>query len=88
MSPNEIQLCHTKKRNSRRKKSILGQFLAKNGQNWEKIGETALFELVLQKNEDFFQKSGSVQILSKTIPSFNWKEKKIDDRDQTTLTKV
>ena len=88
MSPNEIQLCHAKKRNSRRKKSILGQFLAKNGQNWEKIGETAHFELILQKNEDIFQKSGSIRLLSNTVPSFNWKEKKIDDRAQTTLKKV
>ena len=45
--------------------------MAKNGQNWEKIGETANFELILQKNEDVFQKSGSVQLLSNTIPSFN-----------------
>ena len=67
------------------KKTILRQFLAKNGQNWEKIGETAHFELILQKNEDFFQKSGSVQLLSNTVPSFNWKEKKIDDRAQTCL---
>ena len=70
------------------KKSILGQFLAKNGQNWEKIGETAHFELILQKNEDIFQKSGSIRLLSNTVPSFNWKEKKIDDRAQTTLKKV
>ena len=70
------------------KKSSLRQFLGKNGQNWEKIGETAHFELILQKNEDFFQKSGSVQLLSNTVPSFNWKEKNIDGRDQTTITKV
>ena len=88
MSPNEIQLCHAKKRNSRRKKNILGQFLAKTGQIWEKIGETAQFELILQKNEDFFQKSESVQLLSNTVPGFNWKEKKIDDRAQTTLKKI
>ena len=77
-----------KKRNSRRKKNILRQFLAKNGQIWEKMGETAHFELILQNNEDFIQKSGSVQLFSNTIPSFNWKEKKIDGRAQTTLKKV
>ena len=71
-----------------KKKTILRQFLAKNGQNWEKIGETAHFELILQKNEDFFQKSGSVQLLSNTVPSFNWKEKKIDGRAQTTPKKI
>ena len=59
-----------------------------NGQNWEKIGETAHFELILQKNEDFFQKSGSIRLLSNTVPSFNWKEKKIDDRAQTTPKKI
>ena len=56
------------------KKTFSGSFwpkMAKNGQNWEKIGETAHFELILQKDEDFFQKSGSVQLLSNTIPSFN-----------------
>ena len=70
------------------KKSILRQFLAKNGQNWEKIGETAHFELILQKNEDIFQKSGSIRLLSNTVPSFNWKEKKIDGRAQTTPEKI
>ena len=70
------------------KKSILRQFLAKKGQNWEKIGETAHFELILQKNEDFFQKSGSVQLLSNTVPSFNWKEKKIGWGTKTTLKKI
>ena len=54
----------------------------------KKIGETAHFEVILQKNEDFFQKSGSIRLLSNTVPSFNWKEKKIDDRDQTTPKKV
>ena len=54
----------------------------------KKIGETAHFELILQKNEDFFQKSGSVQLLRNTVPSFNWKEKKIDDRAQTTPKKI
>ena len=66
-------------------------FKAVFGQKWSKlrkIGETAHFELILQKNEDFFQKSGSVQLLSNTVPSFNWKEKKIEDRAQTTLKKV
>ena len=70
------------------KKSILRQFLAKNGQNWEKMGEAANFELILQKNENFFQKSGSVQLLSNTIPSFNWKEKKIGRPAKTTIKKV
>ena len=88
MSPNEIQLYHAKNEIPAEKKSILGQFLAKNGQNWEKIGETAHFEVILQKNEDFFQKSGSIRLLSNTVPSFNWKEKKIDDRPQTTTTKI
>ena len=73
------------------KKTFSGSFwpkIAKNGQNWEKIGETAHFELIVQKNEDFFQKSGSIRLLRNTVPSFSCKDNKIDDRAQTTPSKL
>ena len=88
VDPNQIQLCHAKKTKFPPKKSIFRQFLAKNEQNCEKIGETANFDLIVQKNENFFQKSGSVQLLSNTVPSFNWKEKKFWGPAKTTPKKV
>ena len=66
-------------------------FKAVFGQKWAKLrkmAETANFELILQKNKDFFQKSGSIRLLSNTVPSFSCKENKINGRAQTTLKKV